>query len=180
MFLNLVPLGLYFGFLLAVLILGSRTFSHPSLFLLRSLFPSWQFFHGLGRVPRLYFRYKRSDREPSPDLAPSDWSDWTLYFPKQKRSILQILFNPDVNLRLLEQTLIEQLTRDCMDIKSDTEVSNLVSYQTTERLVRNILTPGERENLLFQFRVMSPELGQITPNDDDLVLQSPILRLDRD
>ena len=180
MLVNLVPIGLYFCFLLAVLIFGSRSITNPSLFLFRSLFPSWQFFHGLGRVPRLYYRCKRLHHESSGILTPAEWSDWVLYLPKMRRSLRYLIFNPEVNLKLLEQTLIEQLTRDCMDIQKDSEVSKLVSYRMVDRLVRKILRSQKYEANEFQFRIMSPELGQDLVTEDDLVLQSPNLRLDRE
>ncbi len=97
-----------------------------------------------------------------------------------RRSLRYLIFNPEVNLKLLEQTLIEQLTRDCMNIQKDSEVSKLVSYRMVDRLVRKILRSQKYEANEFQFRIMSPELGQDLVTEDDLVLQSPNLRLDRE
>ena len=180
MLFNLIPFGLYICFLLIALIVGSRSLTHPWLFLLRSLFPSWQFLHRLGRVPRLYYRYKKSTGDSLSEDTDPQWSAWILYLPKMKPSLRHLFFNANGNLKLLEQTLIEQLLQECAEIHENNEASKLVSYRMVERLVQKILTAQNDKTIDYQFKIMAPELGQAHIDDDDLVLHSPIMRLNHE
>ena len=123
---NLVLLIGYFGFLLAALVLHSRPVVSPWLFLLRSFFPNWRFFHALGRAPRLYYRYQSGDH----------WSDWQIFLPRAKRRLSHLFYNAEVNLALSEQNLVDHLANDLADCDDDAAALRLVTYRMVERLVR--------------------------------------------
>ena len=76
----------YFLFLAGGFILHSRTVVHPWLFLLRSFFPKWQFFHSLVLTPRLYVRSQRGEA----------WTDWWKFTPRAERRLWRLCHNPQV------------------------------------------------------------------------------------
>ena len=92
----------YFVFLIGGFALHSRTVDHSWLFLLRSFFPKWQFFHSLGQTPRLHYRHQTAD----------EWSEWRKFTPRARRRPSQLFYNPCVNLALAEQNLVELLVQD--------------------------------------------------------------------
>ena len=169
MLINSVPFIVYFGFLMAALLVGGRLFQHQWLFLLRSFFPNWKFFHALGWVPRLYWR-----REISP--SSSEWSEWALLLPRYKRRLTHLVFNPYVNLALSEQNLVEHLSSDIADCASDAMVQDFVTYRMIERLVRLKVETQLPRDVGFQFCLCMQRLGVPVEVDRDSVLLSPILR----
>ncbi len=170
MLLNSVPFIVYFGFLMAALLVGGRFFQHQWLFLLRSFFPNWKFFHALGWVPRLYWRreiFSAADRA---------WSEWALLLPRYERRLSHLVFNPQVNLALGEQNLVEHLSSDIADSVSDAKVQDFVTYRMVERLVRLKLKTQIPPDTGFQFCLCMQRLGAPVDVDRDGVLLSPILR----
>jgi len=132
--LSSVPLWLYFGFLLVALLVGSRSISHPWLFLLRSFFPNWQFYHALGHTPRIYWRTASSNTDESQTSA------WRPLLQPHRRQLLHLVHNPFVNLTHAQQTLIDQLATDLADRDDAEHMSTWVSYRMVERLVREKLS----------------------------------------
>ena len=53
--LTLLLIGTYFALLLIGMVRRGREISGPWLFLLRSFFPNWRFYHDIGYQPRLYW-----------------------------------------------------------------------------------------------------------------------------
>jgi hypothetical protein len=159
----------YFGFLLAALVLHSRPVVSPWLFLLRSFFPNWRFFHALGRAPRLYYRHQTTDA----------WSDWHKFMPRAERRWSHLFYNAEVNLALSEQNLVDHLANDLADCDDDTAALRLVTYRMVERLVREKLS-GYAGLSAYQFRICLERPG-FDPSahseeaTDNLVLQSPVM-----
>jgi hypothetical protein len=169
-----VPFGLYFGFLLAALLAGGRLFHNQWLFLLRSFFPNWKFFHALGWVPRLYWRV---DADVPFSEAEPQWSDWSLLLPRYKRRLSHLVFNAEVNLALSEQNLVEHLSSDIADSGEGASVDPFVTYRMVEKMVRQKLGWDFPEGTRFQFCLCLHRLGKPVDLDDDRVLLSPDLRL---
>ena len=169
MLLNSVPFVVYFGFLIAALLVGGRFFQHQWLFLLRSFFPNWKFFHALGWVPRLYWRYEISPSEQT-------WSEWALLLPRYQRRLSHLVFNPHVNLALSEQNLVEHLSSDIADSAPDAKVQDFVTYRMVERLVQQKLATQIPADAPFQFCLCMQRLGAPVVFDRDTVLLSPIVR----
>ena len=169
MLLNSVPFVVYFGFLMVALLVGGRFFQHQLLFLLRSFFPNWKFFHALGWVPRLYWRDEISPSEPT-------WSEWALLLPRYQRRLSHLVFNPQVNLALSEQNLVEHLSSDISDSAPDAKVQDFVTYRMVERLVQQKLATQIPADAPFQFCLCMQRLGAPVVFDRDTVLLSPIVR----
>lgn len=163
MSLNVALLVGYFGFLLGGFVLHSRPVVHPWLFLLRSFFPKWQFFHALGRTPRLYFRGQTAD----------EWSDWRKFMPRGARRVRDLFHNPQVNLALSEQNLVELLANDLVTCADDAAALRLVSYRMVDRLAR--LKAGAISGLCaYQFRICLERPGAPPDFESDTILLSPI------
>jgi hypothetical protein len=161
--LNVALIVGYFGFLVGGLVLHSRSVVHPWLFLLRGFFPKWQFFHALGRTPRLYFRSERAD----------EWSDWRKFTPRGARRVRDLFHNPKVNLALSEQNLVELLANDLATCADDAAALGLVSYRMVDRLAR--LKAGALSGpCAYQFRICLERPGAPADFESDTILLSPI------
>ena len=153
----------YFGFLVGGFVLHSRPVVHPWLFLLRGFFPKWQFFHSLGRTPRLYFRGQTAD----------EWSDWRKFTPRRARRVRDLFHNPQANLALSEQNLVELLANDLATCADDATALRLVSYRMVDRLAR--LKAGAISGLCaYQFRICLERPGAPVDFESDTILLSPI------
>lgn len=152
----------------------TRTLSGPWFFLLRAFFPNWQFFHGLGPSPRLWVRTQSLNGQ---------WSDWRLHYPRRVRHIWQWLHNPDVNLTLSHQNLVEHLATDVHGLPDKGDIRNFASYRLVTRLAR-LAAFDPREGVqhtaaevvpdpaFFQFEV---RLLFLSNNQASVLLQSPVL-----
>ena len=159
----------YFGFLLAALVLHSRPVVSPWLFLLRSFFPNWRFFHALGRAPRLYYRHQSA----------GEWSDWHKFMPRATRQLSHLFYNAGVNLALSEQNLVDHLANDLADCADDAAALRLVTYRMVERLVREKLA-GCAGLSAYQFRICLERpafdpLAHAAEAEDNTVLLSPVM-----
>ena len=161
--LNVALIVAYFGFLVGGLVLHGRPVAHPWLFLLRGFFPKWQFFHSLGQTPRLYLRHQEAD----------EWSDWRKIMPRATRSPWRLFHNPQVNLALSEQNLVEHLAHDLASCEDDAAALRLVSYRMVDRLVR--LKAGVAPGFTaYQFRLSLERPGAAPDFERDTILLSPI------
>ena len=161
--LNVVLLVAYFGFLVGGFVLHGRPVAHPWLFLLRGFFPKWQFFQSLGQTPRLYLRHQEAD----------EWSDWRKVMPRAMRSPWRLFHNPQVNLALSEQNLVELLANDLASCEDDAAALRLVSYRMVDRLARlkADVMPGLTA---YQFRLCLERPGASPDFERDTILLSPI------
>jgi hypothetical protein len=157
----------YFALLLLLLVVRSRTPTHPAWFLLRSLFPNWRFYHAPGLQPRLMLSCE----------VEGHWSGWLLFKPRLEWRWSQLLFNPEVNLALLEQTLFDHLASAVEDNGSANSVEDLVAYRLVARLARLQATAMAPAATRVQFRICLQNPGQALDPDQDLLLQSPMLAL---
>lgn len=143
----------YFVLLFATLILRSRTITGPWLFLLRSFFPNWRFYHRVGHLRLLFIRIADADQK---------WQAWQDMTPRTRRLPLplQLLHNPDINLALANQNLVEHLTTDILDMDEAQNVRQFVTYQLVMRLVRHLLQPQAEQHAItryqFQIRLVPP------------------------
>ena len=153
----------YFVFLLGGFVLHSRPVVHPWLFLLRGFFPKWQFFHSLGRTPRLYYRGQSSN----------EWSTWRKFTPRASRRLSQLFYNPHVNLALSEQNLVELLTNDLSSCDEDAAAVQLVSYRMVDRLVREKVQETCEPDA-YQFRICLERPGATSDFEADTLLLSPV------
>jgi len=103
----------YFGVLSLSLVFRKRTFRGPWLFLFRAFFPNWQFFHKVGSVPHLYIRYQD---------ALGAWSEWQWVYPRRTRHWADLFHNPQGNLLLAQQNLVDHLSSDIKDLGEGADV----------------------------------------------------------
>ena len=89
-----LPLLAFFIFLLLTLVLRQRVIRGPWLFLLRSFFPNWRFYHRVGALPVLYVRFADQTQV---------WSEWYGSVPRAQRRAIHFVHNPNNNLALANQ-----------------------------------------------------------------------------
>lgn len=165
---TLLLVAAYFFFLMATLLLRTRTISGPWLFLLRSFFPNWRFYHRVGHLRLLFVRFRDDGDE---------WQPWQDMTPRAVRNSLQLLHNPDINLALANQNLIEHLTTDILDMQQEQNVQEFVTYQMVMRLVRYLLQQQSMEHTIshFQFQIrLVPPFEKAS--EDTALLTSPAMR----
>ena len=110
----------YIGFLLLTLFLHGRAMTGPWFFLLRSFFPNWRFYHRVGTLPVLFVRASGCD---------GAWQDWRRVMPRARRSLSALFHNPQNNLALANQSLVEHLWSDVKAAENGRAVLDLVSYR---------------------------------------------------
>ena len=144
----------------------TRELDGPWWFFLRAFFPNWKFYHAVGRPPRLYVR----GRIPS-----GTWTPWQLVYPRARRRLMHLVHNPDVNLALNHQNLVDHLAHDINRLpesgeqEAGLELMQQVSYRLVSRLARSALPAG---TVAYQFEVRLEE----TPTAPvHCMLRSPVL-----
>ena len=135
---------IYFVFLFFTLIYRSRIITGPWLFLLRSFFPNWRFFHRVGHVPVLFVRYCNQA---------AGWQPWQALTPRSKRNLLQLFHNPAINFALANQNLVDHLSADIQSLTDDKDSRQLVTYQLVLRLARYYLQPISNQQDIREFQV---------------------------
>lgn len=158
---------IYFVFLFFTLIYRSRIITGPWLFLLRSFFPNWRFFHRVGHVPVLFVRYTNQA---------TGWQPWQALTPRSKRNLLQLFHNPSINLALANQNLVDHLSADIQALPDDKDSRQLVTYQLVLRLARHYLQPISIGQDIRQYQVqlrLVPPFEEAT--EDSAILTSPAI-----
>lgn len=145
---SLIAIIAFFLLIVAVSLLRLPYVPGRGFILFRALFPSWRFFENIAELPTLEFRLRMSNGESS---------DWLPALIRPKRSWTVLLFNPQGNLYLACQTLLQQFANDVAEVPpgKDDEFEGSVSFQLVKSLV---LFQIERSNertkaIAFQFRV---------------------------
>ena len=163
--LSLLLVAGYFAFVLASLVRRGKTFSGPWLFLLRSFFPNWRFYHGFGVQPRLFLRTAETD---------GPWSDWQMFLPRADFRTANLLHNPRNNLELANQNLVDHLSFDIQTLPDDGDVRQLVTYRMVSLLARELLARQGTVPARWQFQLrLVPPLQ--APTDDMTLLLSPVM-----
>lgn len=159
----------YFVILVGFLLLKSRPVKSPWLFLLRSFFPNWKFFDIVGHVPHLFARSARID--PAGQLV---WDDWILIYPRRKRHWTNLFHNPDTNLELGQQNLVDHFWSDLHDLPDGDDPRQMVTYAMIERLVRARLQAGQGRFSHWQFELRMVLDGPDCVSDVYTMMQSPV------
>lgn len=159
---SLLLIAAYFVFLLASLMRRGRVISGPWLFLLRSFFPNWRFYHGLGHQPRLFIRTQDDT---------GHWQPWAMFMPRATFHLSDLIHNPDNNLMLANQNLVDHLSADIQAMPDGDDVRQLVTYQMVDRLTRSMLR-ADAKQYQFQLRLVPP---YAVPDESMALLTSPAL-----
>lgn len=163
--LSLLLVAAYFAFVLGSLVLRGREISGPWLYLLRSFFPNWRFYHGFGHQPRLFVRTQ--------DEA-GQWSDWQMFIARAPFALPNLLHNARNNLQLAQQNLVDHLAFDIQTLQDGRDPRELVSYRMVTRLAREWLRAQGRLGRRWQFEIRQvPPLH--APTADMAILISPLL-----
>ncbi len=165
---SLLLIAAYFVFLLISLKRRGKLINGPWLFLLRSFFPNWRFYHGPGDQPRLFWRVQDADRL---------WTGWYMFIPRARFQWFDWVHNPRNNLTLANQNLIDHLSSDISVMPDDADVRNLLTYQLTQQLTRYLISSSDNEvgapvHYQFQLRLV---LAYTVPDESMTVLTSPAL-----
>ena len=159
--------GLYVSVLLLSLVWRGKEVSGVWLFLLRGFFPNWRFYHGWGHQPRLFVRVADSQH---------DWGEWVMFIPRQSFKWSQLLFNPQGNLKLSHQILVDHLSADLQGLTDPQLGFDLPTYHMVLRLARqlSIQQNADAQSFQFELRLLPPP---DEPGPDAVVLRSPVLEL---
>lgn len=160
---------LYFLALIATLVIKTPIIKGPWLFLLRAFFPNWKFFHAVGYVPQLYARSGIERR-----VGELQWSDWVLIYPRRRRCLSHWVHNPETNIGLAQQNLVDHFWGDLYDLPEGDDPRALVSYQMIQRLCDQVLRArqGDFTHSQFELRMVLD-----TPNataDTQVMMTSPV------
>lgn len=166
--LTLLLVAGYFVFLVVTLTRRGRVMSGPWLFLLRSFFPNWRFYHGLGHQPRLFVRAAGAE---------GAWGSWQMFIPRARWQPGQLFHNARHNLTLANQNLVDHLSFDVQTLPEEGDVRTLVTYRLVDRLAQQLLQPVAQEAAIahyqFQLRLVP---AHAEPTEAMTLLVSPALR----
>jgi hypothetical protein len=147
----------------------------PWLFFFRAFFPNWKFYHGIQLAPRLYVRGQ---------FDTPTWTDWQLIYPRLPRKALHLIHNPDVNLAMAHQNLVDHLANDINDLPEGADIRNRVTYQLVNQLAHQALcgTCWDDQPMVLErpgaaLSAYQFEVRMELPNgkNSQLMLQSPVV-----
>ena len=149
----------YFLVLGLALIFKTPIVRGPWLFLMRSFFPNWKFFHAVGYVPHLYARAGIQNSE-----GQLEWSDWLHLYPRRPQSFWHLFHNTQTNLGLAQQNLIDHFWADLHDSPEGFDPRQLVTYKMVSHFVDHQLQaafPNFSHNQ-FELRMLLDNTTQTT------------------
>ena len=161
-------LALYLALLVLALTGRGQNLTSRWLFLLRGFFPSWRFFDAPGYQPRLFVRAL---------LKNEQWTDWIQFSPRASFKLSDLFFNPDNNMQMTEQTLIDHLCLDIQSLPESQSAGSLVSYMLTEKIAGDFILRHVNEANIkaYQFEIrMLPGLN--LDESESVILVSPIIK----
>ena len=141
----------------------------PWWFFLRAFFPNWKFFHAVGYVPHLYAR-------SAVQLSTGElqWSAWVLIYPRRLRRLSHLVHNPDTNIGLAQQNMVDHFWADLHDLPEGADPRNLVSYQMMQRLSEQVLRARDINFTHRQFELRMVRDGRDQTEDTQVMMTSPI------
>jgi hypothetical protein len=154
---------------LATLLLKSPVVKGPWLFLMRAFFPNWKFFHAVGHVPHLYARSAK--QQISGELL---WSDWVLIYPRRQRRLHHFIHNPDTNLGLGQQNLVDHFWADLYDLPDGADPRGLVSYTLISRLTEQVSRAHDANCTHTQFELRMVLDSATATTDSQVMMTSPV------
>ena len=160
----------YFLVLIASLLIKTPIIKGPWLFLMRAFFPNWKFFHAVGYVPHLYAR--SAVIQSSGELH---WSDWVLIYPRRVRRLSHLIHNPDTNLGLGQQNLVDHFWADLYDLPEGNDPRQLVTYQMVSRLVNLVLRERDFNFTHSQFELRMVLDDRTQTIDSYVMMTSPVV-----
>ena len=165
--------AVYFLLLIATLVIKTPIIKGPWLFLLRAFFPTWKFFHAVGYVPHLYARSAVASTSAltSGELQ---WSDWVLIYPRRVRRLSHLVHNPDTNIGLGQQNMVDHFWADLHDLPEGVDPRTLVSYKMMQRLSDQVLRARDVNFTHRQFELRMVLDGRSDNVDTQVMMTSPV------
>lgn len=145
--------------------------SSRALKLFRVLVPSWGFFADVADLPVLFVRTADSS---------GSWGEWFPAVMKPQRRLWSVLFNPEGNLYLAYNTLLQQVESDIgeLDGVAVQSFESSVSFRLLHNLVRYRLNSAHDEHLRnvtqYQFRLERRPQGDPKSSTGEAFLTSKI------
>jgi hypothetical protein len=141
----------YFFVLALTLIYKTPIVRGPWLFLLRSFFPNWKFFHAVGYVPHLYARAASLNA-----MGELVWCDWVSLYPRTAQRFWHLVHNPQTNLGLAQQNLVDHFWADLNDAPEDADPRKFVTYKMLSHFVVGVLkiTHPQCTHTQFELRML--------------------------
>ncbi len=140
-------------------------FSGKLIFLFRIFFPSWKFFDESTDLYYIKFRV-------SINYSDEDFSNWELCPQKLKRNWYQFVFNPNGNVSLACDTILNHLYYEIYNNQDDNiYISNLeetTSYKITQNMLQYYIKQNNTHYNYYQFKI------SVLNNDleEDLLISS--------
>jgi hypothetical protein len=80
---------------------------------------------------------------------------WHLIYPRRPRSIWGWVHNPDVNLALSQQNLVDHLAHDLNHLPDQSDPRDLVAYRLVQALAREACVEqlGAQAGQVFEFEI---------------------------
>lgn len=122
--------------------------------LLRVLIPSWRFFDDVGHVSKLFYQT---------NLA----TQWQPCFQPLPRHWYQLLLNPQTNLRMALNSLVERLVSEISESTeaNKDQIPQSVSYQLVKNLVRHQARSQNTNIKTFRFKIVVSDGDEILISD---------------
>ena len=160
----------YFLVLIATLLIKTPIIKGPWLFLMRAFFPNWKFFHAVGYVPHLYAR-------SAVQLASGElqWTDWVLIYPRRMRRLSHLLHNPDTNIGLGQQNMVDHFWADLHDLPEGADPRGLVTYKMVARLADQVLRARDVNFTHSQFELRMQLDDRTHTVDEHVMMTSPVV-----
>ncbi|MBP7843304.1 MAG: hypothetical protein KA116_00685 [Proteobacteria bacterium] len=132
-------------------------------FLFRALLPSWIFFDRFGYSPRLLYRLKTHQYE---------FGEWMECPKTKKRNLLNLFINPDGNLYLAKQTLLETLVNESQEIseKQSHNILNSSTYKLVCEWVRGLAKANDTLKHSFQFKIIAKLDAETDNSEEDVFI----------
>lgn len=159
----------YFVVLLATLVFKTPIVKGPWLFLLRAFFPNWKFFHAVGHVPQLFARAAVPTQ-----TGDTVWSEWGLIYPRRTRRWHHLLHNPDTNLGLAQQNLVDHFWADLYDLPEGADPRGLVTYAMVSRLAQQVLRAQHPDMRQYQFELRMVLSDRTHVVDTQVMMTAPV------
>jgi hypothetical protein len=162
--------ALYFAVLVTSLLIKTPIIKGPWLFLMRAFFPNWKFFHAVGHVPHLYARAAFAHE------GQMNWTDWVEIYPRRVRRLSHVVHNPDTNLGLGQQNLVDHFWADLYDLPEDHDPRHLVTYTMMDRLAQLVLREQHPGYTHSQFELRMQLDDRTHTVDEHVMMTSPVER----
>jgi hypothetical protein len=102
------------------------------------------------------------------------WSDWVLIYPRRVRRLSHLAHNPDTNIGLAQQNMVDHFWADLHDLPEGDDPRGLVSYKMIQRLCDQVLRARDVNFTHRQFELRMVLDGRSENVDTQVMMTSPV------